>query len=284
MQLIKFTFIVSFCLFITAGFAQDLNTDLDMGLNGKVVSITGTEYKISDAADPTKDETRRFEYTFNSSHNITKNELFDSRNRTLYRATYQYNSLGLLTQENIINNMIKEKSTRKRYTYNKNNQISKTTIYNSKGALLRTFNHEYNSDDELIAVKAYDAKNKLLDDECITYTYNAFGYRDKELSGNKKILFTYNKQGYCVKKEEYIDEVLKYITEYQRDKAGSITRESTVTVGANNEHSIPVDIDYIYDDMGNWISMRESMEDKTFALTIRNIEYEEITDKRYLPD
>lgn len=153
-----------------------------------------------------KDKSTLYEY--DDLGRLVAQKKVNSTGKPQYLTTYLYNQKGLLAAQHklipSINYTMKESytynakgqkieiaktarigTTKVQFSYNGKGQLIKKSEYNAMGELYSVIKYEYNSNDDKISLKKYDADGLMTYDEKYEYTYDPKGNWVQKLSFEK---------------------------------------------------------------------------------------------------
>lgn len=247
------------------------NSLKEMKLRGKVKKVVANEYPIDDTAANKK---RKMEYTFDLKGNKLSEIIYNESGNWLYKAKMEYNKAGNLLTESSSNKITFHVNMTKRYIYDKNNRLVTTKLFNRYKHLISIVSYTYNGKGQLtLVVNVNDVGTEL---ERTAYRYDAYNRLEEEqVLDSKSALVSYSRyeydaQGRKISKADYDKDGFKdFISEYTYDQYGNLKSELSNYTGGL---STLIEYHYRYDKNHNWISMREQMNGRTFAVTEREIE------------
>jgi YD repeat-containing protein len=256
----------AFALIVQTVYAQ--KTDWEkMNLKGKIKSIVQIEYQIG---EDTEDESRMI-YSFNTGGYLT-NELSEDRmGNLIYKKTYAYDKQKRISSETEVDNLVGVtiNTTNK---YNAAGKLEKVTVKVKKD-VIKTYIYTYGSDGNISNIKLLKPAGLITENFARKYDANGNLTEEIHTEGNeyKKLVYRYDEHNRLTAKEEYNkSDRMRYKTEYEYDPSGNVSRESSGYVGGS---AVPTVFNYVYeyDKDGNWTSVREQSEGKTFNVVMRRI-------------
>lgn len=268
-------------------------------LLGILISFSGTNLIAQSTSDslkpkmkmvkeviykPENGELKSRENLFDS--NISSYMIFDKNEKVIENGQYERD--GSLYEKTI-------------YERNEDGVAQKATKKNSSDELKSYWKYEYDSNDNMIAVKTYDSENNLTNIQSNEYdesgnniemllkspgSENGWKYVYKYNFDHKKIeQFRYKPDGSLKDRRTYSYDkdgnenieimfkpdgsYTKFVSEY--DEKGNLTIQNWYNEQDEKTHQ--TSFEYVYDENGNWISKRRSSNGELGMVWERKIEY-----------
>lgn len=250
--------------------AQSYNLK-EMNLNGKVKKVLANEYPVDEA---TVGKKRSITSVFDINGNKVSEVICDEDGNFLYKAKMEYNVAGYLVTEFSSNKITLQVDMVKRYTYDKHKRLAGTKLFNHYKQLISKVSYTYNEDDLLLlTVNVDDAGKELARTACV-YDDQGWLLEERELDSRHVLLnysrYQYDAHGRKIAKTDYDKNGFKdFISEYTYDEYGNLSSELSNYTGGT---STLIEYHYDYDRNKNWTRMREEMNERTYAVTNREIE------------
>ena len=270
-------------------------------LLGILISFSGTNLIAQSTSDslkpkmkmvkeviykPENGELKSRENLFDS--NISSYMIFDKNEKVIENGQYERD--GSLYEKTI-------------YKRNEDGVAQKAMKKNSSDELKSYWTYEYDSNDNMIAVKTYDSENNLTNIQSNKYdengnniemllkspgSENGWKYVYKYNFDNKKIeqlrykpdgslkdrrTYSYDKDGNENLQFKFNPDgsFMKFVSEY--DKMDNLTVQNWFN--EQDEQTHQTSFEYVYDENGNWISKRRSSNGELGMVWERQIEYYE---------
>jgi hypothetical protein len=244
----------------------------EMGLKGKVKSISETQYKLN-AINPGVNEVLLTKFSFNRNCRKTEEVITDVEGEIKDKHIIVYDKSGNISSENTETPTVKGYFTTK-YRYDANRRLSKKEI-SSGGKILTTYIYSYDENGNVGKTEIRKKPGYDIHDEDFEYKYDGKNRLTEEIhhDGAKynRIVYQYNDKDLIIRRVEYNERGgITYETDYTYDELDNLSTEISAYRGNTTFNYSYL---YEYDEQGNWINKRSLLDDKTYMLQIRIITY-----------